>query len=250
MSSRLHSASNNKSTLIKSLIFLFAGAVVLSVAFTNCSAPKNSTSNSSSAGGGSACARNASPRTIADTVQLINSLPKPVTLECFLQSLAKPMQVFAVNNGFSAQPSAGQDSPRIFIMFPGFVISAVPAGPGSTFIEMSELLDSSSSVKAEIEFPITGTLAADAPFTRILNPGNSGASKCTFCHSGEVMLTPGSYAGPAFLSSIVRPDTAKRIVSPYLKVQSRACNKATEPYRCAILKAIFEDGKAQDANFP
>lgn len=235
---------------VKAILLFSAFTLALSVAFTNCSAPKDSTVSSSSSGTSVCAGYNASPRTISDTVQLINSLPKPVTMECFLQSLAKPMQVFAVNNAFSAQPSGGQDNPRVFIIFPGFVLSAVPTGPGSTFIEMSELLSGSSSVKAEIEFPITGTLAADAPFTRILNPSNSSSSRCTFCHSGEVMLTAGSYPGPAFVSSIVRPDTAKRIVSPYLKVQSRACNKSADPYRCSILKAIFEDGKAQDANFP
>ena len=58
------------------------------------------------------------PQTIAEVVTLLNALPKPLNLPCFVASLARPLSLHAVNSPFSAQPAQGRRSPRIFIFFP------------------------------------------------------------------------------------------------------------------------------------
>ncbi len=57
-----------------------------------------------------------SPRTIDETVTLINALPKPLSLPCFLESLARPLEISASYGVFSAQPAKGIRSPRIFVI--------------------------------------------------------------------------------------------------------------------------------------
>lgn len=234
------------------LLLCLVVIAVIGSAFTNCSGGvKGTTSDQSSLGpdgSGSPCAGvNASPQSISDTVALINTLPRPLTVDCFLNALAKPMQVYAVNNSFSAQPAMGVNSPRIFILYPTFVLSVVPAGSGSTVIEMSEV-KSSGSVKGEIAFPVNGVLSADNPFTHIVSTTNTSQSKCTLCHSGEAPVS--GYPGPAFISSFVRPDSAKRVTAQYLKNQAKICDPLNDAYRCAILNAIYVSGKAVDGNFP
>src|SRR4051794_26926429 len=60
-----------------------------------------------------------SPQTIADVVELLNAMPKPVSLPCFLSTLARPLEVHATLSVTSAQPAVGKRSPRIFIFLDG-----------------------------------------------------------------------------------------------------------------------------------
>jgi len=69
-------------------------------------------------------------KTIDDAVRLANALPKPLTVDCFVANIKKPLKVFAVDNPFSAQPSFGVNSPRIFIISNNLTISVVPDGAG------------------------------------------------------------------------------------------------------------------------
>ena len=55
------------------------------------------------------------PQSIAETVTLINALPKPLTLPCFLESLARPLEMSATFSVVSAQPAVGHRSPRVFL---------------------------------------------------------------------------------------------------------------------------------------
>lgn len=49
----------------------------------------------------------AAPSSIAAAVALINALPPPVTVACFVESLDRPLQVVATASDLSAQPAAG-----------------------------------------------------------------------------------------------------------------------------------------------
>jgi len=65
------------------------------------------------------------PRTVDEAITLINALPKPLTLPCFLQALARPLAMTATDSVFSLQPADGLRSPRIFLFTPGMVMSVV-----------------------------------------------------------------------------------------------------------------------------
>src|SRR5450432_198125 len=53
------------------------------------------------------------PQSIAETITLLNALPKPLSIPCFLESLARPIPVLATFGVLSAQPAVGVRSPRV-----------------------------------------------------------------------------------------------------------------------------------------
>jgi hypothetical protein len=87
-------------------------------------------------------------QSINDAIALINALPKPLTLDCFLYNIDAPLSVYNVNNTASAQPAINAQNPRIFIIKTPLLLSVVPAGPAAALLEMSELISSTQSVKA------------------------------------------------------------------------------------------------------
>lgn len=225
------------------------GAILL-LGYTNCSSslsPRSGASSSSASACPAADPLLSNPSTIDQVVTLINSLPKPLSIDCFLTTLPKPMQVFAVNNAFSAQPSAGVESPRIFILQSNLSLSVVPTGPGRNFLELGQFVVGGQSVKAEVEFPITANLPADLPYTSLLD--TAGGTNCRFCHQREAPIALG-FAGPAFVSDVVKPDPFRRVTSFTLRQYALACDSNLEAYRCAMLRAIFISGQGRDTDFP
>jgi hypothetical protein len=224
---------------------LLSSLVVLPLFFTNCDVKKPAgvvEASSLSDCSGSAPPHLRNPANIDQVITLINALPKPLSIDCFISSLQQPLATYAVNNAFSAQPSMGIDNPRIFIIRGSFLLSVVPAGPGTRLLEMSELISGSASVKGEIEFPVLQELAANAAYIKILSPQGDGTT-CRGCHSGEV-----SYSGASFSSAIVRPDPAKKILLSYMKYQTGRCTDLNDS-RCKMLRAIFQDSTVE-GNFP
>ncbi|MBL7544163.1 MAG: hypothetical protein JNL11_10115 [Bdellovibrionaceae bacterium] len=187
------------------------------------------------------------PKTIEDTINLINALPRPLSLECFLNSLKAPLNVFAVNSTFSAQPAVDQNSPRIFILQDKMVLSVAPAGIGRTLLEFSELNGSIETFKGELEFPIEGTVTMDTILAKISQ--TSTTSTCLTCHTSERKVAYKTL-GSLYVSKILRPNESQRINSSYLKNQATACNPSINKHRCEVLNAIFVNGQAQDASFP
>lgn len=231
-----------------------AGVLILNFSFINCTpsfqSPPDSGVNSASMAGLNcgAVPGTSEPKSIDEVVQVINALPKPLSISCFLASLKRPMKVFAVDNVFSAQPSGGRDAPRIFVFSQNLVISVVPRGPGKDLVEFSEVINSTDSVKGEIAFPVTSQLPVSAPYSRILD-GQLNATQCRVCHTSEVTYNKIT-TGPAFASKILFPDGLSRIPQPTLKYYSLNCNLETDRFRCEMLRTIFLDGNAQDAQFP
>lgn len=233
----------------KSTLGLLLITPLLILGFNNCSpAPKGQDSAAGSSGL-SHCQglTEQSPNTIDEATDLINQLPKPLTVSCFLASLKKPLQVYAVDNVFSAQPSAGPEDPRIFLFSGNLVISVVPKGPSSEVIEFSQLTSDGKSVKGEIAFPVTAQLPGDAPYSKIKD-GSVGTA-CRICHGAEsrdLSIT----RGEAFKSGIIEPDSYNRIGSTTLNRVALNCNSSENLERCRILNSIFVNGKGQDAEFP
>ncbi len=116
------------------------------------------------------------PQTVIEVIQLLNGLPHPVTINCFLEALERPLRIMAAASFVSAQPAYSIDNPRFFILGGGMSLSVVPEGDGQNLLEMGELTSNTHSIKAEVEFPIAQTLALDAPFTRIRSEIFSGHS--------------------------------------------------------------------------
>lgn len=230
-------------------VLAFIAMTTLMVVFNNCSGATQEQQASQALG---VCAEVSAPlgtpNSLSETVQLINSLPKPLSLDCFLKSLKRPLSIMAVNNTFSAQPAVGNESPRIFILNTRLALSVVPAGSGKALLEMSEPMSGAQSWKAELEFPIAANVDPYLMFDHITDRA-TGNSRCTSCHTGETKQSYGSI-GFGFVSNTVRPNESQRVSNLYLRNQAYVCNPSTNKYRCDILQAVFSNGTTQDISFP
>lgn len=247
------------SKVIVKLILIFVLSTTALFFFNNCSAVNNNEqssvvlqSNNCDTSGAPSSLR--TPNTIDEVVQLINALPKPLTIDCFIKALQKPLQIYAVNNRFSAQPAVSLESPRIFIVNGQFTMSVVPAGMGYPYLEVSQYVSSSLSIKGEFEFPILTQITPDTPYSSILDNSLAaigGSTSCRSCHSNEA-VNASITTGLAYNSNIIRPDPTKRVLQSYMLYQSTICNSSnSNEDRCKMLKAIFQDGEAQDiTDFP
>lgn len=186
------------------------------------------------------------PKTIEEAVALINALPRPVTVACFVESLDRPLNVSLTNNQVSAQPAVGNRSPRIFIMIDKLFISVVPEGLGRDYVEFSYLTAPDLSIKAEIEFPVTETISAQAPYDRVLY---AGGTSCGFCHKAERRSTLVNFA-TAFESKALQPPVGSKVDLEQLRREVPLCDPLVEPVRCAILSALFNNGTLRSTSFP
>jgi len=189
-----------------------------------------------------------SPRTIDETVALINALPKPLSLPCFLESLARPLSVHATNSLFSAQPAQGVRSPRIFMFQDPTLMSIVPDGDGAPLLEFGEQRPEFRSLKAEIVFPVATRLEPSAPFDDLLFPGQQ-LTTCAGCHAGE--LPESEISGlRTFVSLALRPRPRDRVSVLSLEHELEICDRALEPQRCAMLDGLLGWGPVTERDFP
>lgn len=180
-------------------------------------------------------------------MELVNSLPKPVSVPCVLASLERPLDVTLTQNSISAQPAAGRNNPRIFIMIDKLFISVVPDGIGSKVIELSYLVSSTTSIKAEIPFPVLSDLPPDAPYSHILNANNT--TTCSICHGAETRVETITFA-EAYASTAFRPPAGSLVGLDEFKLEDQACNFDLEPERCAIIRAFLGHGEVRSKSFP
>jgi hypothetical protein len=188
-----------------------------------------------------------SPTTIAETVDLINGLPRPVTIACFLQSLDRPLKIIATNSVISAQPAHGVDSPRIFLLLPGLSLSVVPDGKSRDLLEFGELVGAKRSIKGELHFPIEDTLTYASPFEGILR--TTGGTICATCHATEEAVP---YHGVDFAYESVAYRISQNFEVAFAHVESQyaSCDAAVQPVRCANLAALFDQGEVSRGDFP
>lgn len=185
-------------------------------------------------------------RSISETVVLLNAMPKPVTLPCFLETLPRPLDVHATMSVFSAQPASGRRSPRLFLFVDPLILSVVPDGTGSNLLEFGELRSETRSLKAEIEFPVLGELRSEEPFERVVF--NERGTSCSFCHQQE---EPAGVTGAdGFVSQALRPRSEDRVPLTELRAEFVACDAALEPERCALLKSLFAERDVVERDFP
>lgn len=188
----------------------------------------------------------ASPRTIDEVVTLINALPSPVTVPCFLEALDRPLRVEATISRFSAQPAYGERSPRMFLFIGDLVLSVVPDGTGAPLLEMAEYVEDAVSRKAELHLPIETPVSRAAPYEQVRF---EGGTTCGGCHGGEERDEAIDFAD-AFVSRALRPRDSDLVELDRVRSEWLACSAEEEPERCAMLEAIFGHGTVLHRSFP
>ncbi len=196
-----------------------------------------------------------SPTNIDETLELINALPKPVSVACVMQALNRPIYVSATNSTRSAQPAQGSTSPRVFIVRGNLVLAFVLGNNDASYlIEFAEL-DSSyaNSVKGELKFPVSNTLNYSAPYDRILLPSTSfGGVKttCGSCHGTDYLADVGSdsiaYSSKAFKP---RSETLIELSELFKEYQICGMNNSND-HRCELYSALFDQGDIHNYSFP
>jgi hypothetical protein len=187
------------------------------------------------------------PQSIAETITLLNALPKPLTIPCFVESLARPLQMHATFGILSAQPAVGARSPRIFLFLGPNTMSIVPDGVGAYVLEFGEKRENFRSLKGELAFPVNDQVPASAPFDRVIF--NDQLTTCGLCHANEV-AEPNAATARAFVSQSLRPPARNDVSIPFLQNELANCNRASEPYRCSILDALLSLGPVSETAFP
>jgi len=187
------------------------------------------------------------PRSIEQSVELVNALPKPLTLACFVEALGRPLQLHAATSNLSNQPSRGTRSPRIFVYLETLVMTVVPEGRGAHLLEFGEQRPDLRSVKAELSFPIEENVSSSLPYENALY--TEEVTGCAFCHGVEER-DPSVIAGPAFVSQSFRPFDHQRVPLSNLQQEHATCDAVVEPERCALLDALFGGGDVADWEFP
>jgi len=193
------------------------------------------------------------PKTIYEAVNLINGLPHPVDFPCMLESLDRPLSLNANFNTQSAQPAQGKRSPRIFIILNESL--SVSLIPGGTTLEFGERdAGGTTSVKAELHFPVEDQLLPEEAFSRLSPAENTGltldqASSCGVCHDNEEPAPDYPFRG-AFRSARVRPQSFFAVDVTAIRQERDTCDSASEPERCAMLKALFDHGDVVQTAFP
>jgi hypothetical protein len=195
----------------------------------------------------------AAPTSIDEVVKLVNGLARPVSLACFLESLARPLRVTATSSILSLQPAVGSRSPRIFLLTSRLVMSVVFDGRGRDVVELGEFVTPTHTIKAELGFPIKAEVPPAEPYehvndANVANPMKPG-SRCRFCHTDEE-AAPRATGAIAFTSVALKPARGTRVPLSSLLQERSTCDAAAEPARCELLRAFFDHGEVSEAAFP
>lgn len=187
-----------------------------------------------------------SPATVEDAVALINALPKPTSLPCFLESLDRPLQVAATNSARSAQPSTGDENPRLFITREALILSVLPEGPGGDLLEFAVDVGDGLSVKGELVFPIEAEVESVEPYVQVLrNPGTS----CGTCHDREQHWETVDDV-PLFASEALQYPAEDDVSPAFVGALAQTCDVEATPQRCAMLTAVFAHGDVVSQRLP
>lgn len=187
------------------------------------------------------------PRSIEETLALVNALPKPLTLPCFVEALRRPLQLHATRSQISAQPAVGARSPRVFAYIEPLLMSIAVEGEGAQLLELGEQRADFRSLKGELRFPIEEWLPPSRPFEHVVF--SAGLTGCAFCHAAEAREPAISFT-PAFVSQALRPSSLQRVPLAGLVAERAACDAVQEPERCALLDALFGWGDTFEWDFP
>ena len=193
------------------------------------------------------------PRNIEQVVDLINSLPKPVSVACFVESLDAPLKVFASKSVASLQLSTGPEDPRWFIFSLPLIMSVTSDGPGADLLEMGVLQPGNTrTLLGELHMPIQARIEHALPYDRISK--DLGTTCGFFCHQNEVR-DPKIHFTEAFVSKSIRAAADSEVTLDSLRGALSRCKSpsampAANSARCELLQALLVTGRAQREDFP
>jgi hypothetical protein len=147
------------------------------------------------------------PQTIAEAMDLIAALPKPLEMKCFVQALKRPLYLNATSSILSAQPAQGPDSPRMFIIKNNLILSLTLEGNERDLLEFAELKSTVRSIKGEVEFPLDNTVDPLDPYRGV---DFGGQTNCSACHSSEILEETIDNV-PIYSSKAFRPKASKDV---------------------------------------
>jgi hypothetical protein len=188
------------------------------------------------------------PRTTQEALDLLNALPKPTSVACFVESLDRPLTVYASSSAFSAQPALSAVSPRLFLKLDNLWLSVVIDGDSSYLIEFGYQISAepARSIKGELELPIDQAVPPSAPYDRVRY---GGGTVCGLCHYDE-QAAGDSSALSAFSSIAFRPRADSRVSIDSLRTAAASCDWQSQPHRCEMLAAVFDGGAVIEVPFP
>lgn len=189
------------------------------------------------------------PESVEDVVALLQALPVPVTLPCFLESLERPLSLSATTHDFSAQPASGPESPRLFIYSGPLTMSVVPTGIGRHLLEFAVDVGDRQSLKAELEFPLEESPTEADPYERVAMPG--GGTTCNNCHANERQSDEITFTA-AYISDALQPPFGMDASVSFPRQLALTCDPQTDddPERCEMLQALFAHGDIEPREFP
>lgn len=188
------------------------------------------------------------PHSVEEAVALLNALPKPTSVACFVESLDRPLAANATNSVFSAQPATSSRNPRVFLKVDRTWMSVVIDGAATDLVEFGYLLDDGlHSLKGELKLPTTEAIALTKPFDRVRY--SDAYTVCGACHREEkAERVDGDTTIYSSLAYRPRPDT--RISIDFLRDEAKTCDWDLEPHRCEMLSALFDGGTVDEVGFP
>jgi hypothetical protein len=188
------------------------------------------------------------PETISQAIILLNTLPKPVTLECFLQALDRPLTIYMTSSDDSLQPSPGARSPRTFIINGQLVMSIVFDGSARDTLEFGYRPEVSRSIKAEVLFPLTRDVNERTLFDRVRVTERT--TQCGACHVGEAHEDFPGFPLGVFASDVIVPFPMEEVSIEAMMSEVASCDAAAEEYRCGLLSAMFDQGELVPGTLP
>lgn len=180
------------------------------------------------------------PRTIAEAVALMNALPRPTTLTCFIESLSGPLDVYFTRSQLSAQPADGEASPRTFIVNGSLSMSSVPAGFARNTLELGFRTSSDRAIRAEIPFPLTAAVSARSMAEHVAI--GDRFTICGFCHAREVRADDPFLGELAFESDVILPNPDDELTIDTVRALAETCDTLGDEERCDRLRAVFDHG--------
>jgi len=181
------------------------------------------------------------PSTIEDLVELVNALPKPTTLPCLLESLDRPLSLYATTSVAGAQPASGPENPRIFLFRGALTMSVILEGEASRTIELSSAIGDRRSIKGELSFPIGDALPPSAPYDQI---AFGDGTSCGLCHGTEARVDAITFA-TAWSSDVFQDEPEQGLSLVFLRQLAIDCDHEAEPGRCEMLDALFGHGDVE-----
>ena len=182
------------------------------------------------------------PRTIAEAVGLLNALPKPTSLACFVESLPRPLDVYLTSSKFSAQPAVSEESPRIFIIEEPLFLAFVPEGVAEGLLEIGWRTSPDRAIRTEIVFPTRAAVTAELVNDHIALTDRN--SFCGNCHFGEAPAYDAFLGDRALESDVNPPNPDYEVELDGLRERAQACDPEASP-RCELLDALFGHGEVR-----